>query len=285
MLPVQTTLGNFSCWMISLSFWAYCWFLVKTMTWLKSRSSSSWINFRIFWFSSSFTKYCFRPCSTSFESLSMKSSNGSFMNFLQTCFVCSGKVAENISTCFSEAHLMKIFCTCSRMSVSSMSLSHSSSTKILLFSPLMWPSLMSSMTRPGVPIMMWGAFSGFLRIFMCSWMGWPPRKACLRTQGMNSVKRSNSFLIWLASSLTFPRMMAYPDLAVSCSIWLRMAMMKTAVFPMPARAWQMMSLPSMAWGMHCCCTSEGCSKPLCLMALFSSLLSRNSLKPVLWTPV
>jgi len=32
---------------------------------------------------------------------------------------------------------------------------------------------------------------------------------------------------------------------------------KTAVLPMPDLAWQMMSMPRMACGMHSCCTERG----------------------------
>mmetsp|Transcript_16342 Transcript_16342/g.25264 ORF Transcript_16342/g.25264 Transcript_16342/m.25264 type:complete len:242 (-) Transcript_16342:350-1075(-) len=171
------------------------------------------------------------------------------------------------------------------MSVSWMSLSHSSSTKILLLSSLRDFSFTSWRILPGVPMTIWGAFCSFFKIFCWSLMFWPPRKHSFLTQGMNSVKRSNSFLIWLASSRVLAMIRAMPGLASSSTIWLRMAMMKTAVLPVPARAWQIMSLPSMAAGMQSCWTSEGCSKPLFLMARLSSLLSTKSLKPELLTPV
>lgn len=37
---------------------------------------------------------------------------------------------------------------------------------------------------------------------------------------------------------------------------------KTAVLPIPDFAWQMTSVPRIAWGMHSCWTSEGCWKGL-----------------------
>ena len=35
---------------------------------------------------------------------------------------------------------------------------------------------------------------------------------------------------------------------------------KTAVFPIPDFAWQMTSIPKIAWGMHSCCTNEEAKK-------------------------
>lgn len=59
----------------------------------------------------------------------------------------------------------------------------------------------------------------------------------------------------------------------------------TAVFPIPLFAWQIMSVPIIAWGMHSYYTSLGCSKPQSVMALRSSGLNRKSLNPVLIIPV
>jgi hypothetical protein len=42
--------------------------------------------------------------------------------------------------------------------------------------------------------------------------------------------------------------------AQSSLTWCRVASTNTAVLPIPDLAWQMMSMPSTAWGMHSCWT-------------------------------
>ena len=61
-------------------------------------------------------------------------------------------------------------------------------------------------------------------------------------------------LTWKASSRVWQRMMAetWPSTASSC--WSTVST-NTAVLPMPDLAWQITSIPRMAWGMHSCWTA------------------------------
>lgn len=66
----------------------------------------------------------------------------------------------------------------------------------------------------------------------------------------------------------------------SGSSWMT-EMTKTAVFPIPLLAWQMMSVPRIACGITACCTSDGCSKPQSEIAWNSCGFSIKSFHPVL----
>ncbi len=101
--------------------------LTKIMTWLKIKPSIRSLSFRFFSFSSSLTKYCFKPWRVSLVSLSIiisKGYNFSYkirftwcMNLRQTGLMSFDKVAENIITCFSRGVSTKIFWTWLRISV------------------------------------------------------------------------------------------------------------------------------------------------------------------------
>lgn len=60
---------------------------------------------------------------------------------------------------------------------------------------------------------------------------------------------------WYANSLVWHRTRAitWPDVGSIC--W-RVDKTNTAVFPIPDLAWQMTSMPKIAWGIHSCWTDE-----------------------------
>lgn len=169
------------------------------------------------------------------------------------------------------------------MSNSSSNLSHSSIMNTYKFSKFRALSFTNCRIRPGVPIKMCGLFSP-LSILIWSFTGTPPKKHSLRMLGRYTVNLSHSFLIWWASSRVLQRMSTELGLG-SSSNWWSTDRIKTAVFPLPETAWQITSLPIIAYGMHSCCTSEGCSKPHSLIALCNSFLRSKSLKLVMCTPV
>mmetsp|Transcript_4409 Transcript_4409/g.17587 ORF Transcript_4409/g.17587 Transcript_4409/m.17587 type:complete len:205 (-) Transcript_4409:192-806(-) len=203
------------------------------------------------------------------------------MNFLHTGRISFESVAENIITCLSCGVILKISCTSARMSSCSSILSHSSRMKCPHCLSEMSPSLASALHRPGVATITLGGFS-----FSCSFcclMFTPPKITETFTAGKYAAKRSNSWQIWYASSRVWHRINAptSPGTGSSCC---STASTNTAVLPMPDLAWQITSMPRIAWGMHSCCTSEGCSKPQSTIARRSSGLSRKSRKPVEWMP-
>jgi len=131
------------------------------------------MSFLIFWLSSSLTKYCWRPWSVSLESLSIYISNGFFMYILQTSFILSDKVAENIMTYFWDELLINIFWTWDLISVSSSILSHSSRINIDKLSSFKSFFYTRARILPGVPIIMCGGFLPF-KILTFSACGHPP---------------------------------------------------------------------------------------------------------------
>mmetsp|Transcript_12054 Transcript_12054/g.30713 ORF Transcript_12054/g.30713 Transcript_12054/m.30713 type:complete len:205 (-) Transcript_12054:208-822(-) len=201
------------------------------------------------------------------------------MNFLQMGRISLESVAENIITCLSCGVSLKISCTSERMSRASSILSHSSRTKWRTPSSFSEPSLPRALTLPGVPTTMLGGL--FLSASRWVLMFTPPKKVAILTSGRYALNRSNSWVIWNASSRVWHMTMAPTSPSLGSSCW-STARTKTAVLPIPDLAWQITSMPRMAWGMHSCWTSEGCSKPQSTIALRSSGLSRKSLNPVLW---
>mmetsp|Transcript_19152 Transcript_19152/g.53631 ORF Transcript_19152/g.53631 Transcript_19152/m.53631 type:complete len:205 (-) Transcript_19152:213-827(-) len=203
------------------------------------------------------------------------------MNFLQTPRMSWARVAENIMTCLSCGVILKISCTSARMSSFSNTLSHSSRMKCLTVFRFRMPSLASCLMRPGVPTTIAG--TSFFRDSFCCCTGMPPKKLPTLTLRSRVLKRSNSWQIWYASSRVWHSTMAdtSPGLGSSCC---STDSTNTAVLPIPDLAWHSTSMPRMAWGMHSCWTSEGCSKPQSVMACRSSGFSMSSLKPVAWMP-
>lgn len=152
------------------------------------------------------------------------------MYILQIFLVLSDSVAENIITCFWCFILIKIDCTCFRMSTSSIILSHSSRINTCKLSKFNALSLTSCKMRPGVPITMCGGVS--FNVFNYGLMGTPPKKHSLRMFGRYFVNLSHSFLIWCASSLVLQRMRTEFGFGSSSS-WCKTERIKTAVFPLP----------------------------------------------------
>mmetsp|Transcript_14874 Transcript_14874/g.37592 ORF Transcript_14874/g.37592 Transcript_14874/m.37592 type:complete len:210 (-) Transcript_14874:187-816(-) len=205
-----------------------------------------------------------------------------WQNFLQTGRISLASVAENIMTCLLCGVWRKICCTSWRMSSFSSILSHSSMTKCLTLERSMTLSLTDSWSiRPGVPMAMCGA--PLLSSLRCSSAGTPPKNTALLTSLRYLEKRWYSLWIWKASSRVWQSTTTASSFSFASS-WCRVVRTKTAVLPMPDLAWQMMSPPRMACGMHSCWTSEGCSKPQSTIARVSSGLSKKSLKPELCTP-
>jgi len=134
--------------------------------------------------------------------------------------------------------------------------SHSSKMNLLslsIFIILLWTR---SFTRPGVPHTMWGGSSS--NIFWWIFFATPPKMASLLMFSKNFPNLWNSALIWNAISRvctsTSVSIIFFPLSFVSGRIWWRVARTKTAVFPIPAFSWQMISWPWIAWGMHICWT-------------------------------
>ena len=63
--------------------------------------------------------------------------------------------------------------------------------------------------------------------------------------------RSYSLLIWKANSLVWHMTITDTCPSTGSSCW-SVANTKTAVLPIPDLAWQRMSMPRTAWGMHSC---------------------------------
>lgn len=103
------------------------------------------------------------------------------------------------------------------------------------------------------------------------------------TFGRYLLKRVYSFLIWKASSRVWHRTRTETSPSTGSS-WCSVARTNTAVLPIPDLAWQMMSMPSTACGMHSCCTSEGCSNPQSITARRHSGFRMKSRKPDAWMP-
>mmetsp|Transcript_361 Transcript_361/g.886 ORF Transcript_361/g.886 Transcript_361/m.886 type:complete len:209 (-) Transcript_361:183-809(-) len=206
----------------------------------------------------------------------MKTSIGSWQNFLHTTRICLERVAEYIMTCFWCGVARKISCTSRRISRASSMRSHSSRTKCLSLSSFMNFLFTRSSTRPGVPTTTCGVL--FSRVAWFCFTLTPPKKTSVFMSGRYLEKRSYSPLIWYASSRVWQS--TRTEISPSTgSIWWRVASTNTAVLPIPDLAWQMMSMPSTACGMHSCCTSDGCSKPQSTTARSSSGLRMKSRKP------
>ena len=153
---------------------------------------------------------------------------------------------------------------------------------ILMLLRLRVLSRTSASILPGVPTTMWGGALPFKSFCYC-WIGWPPNITSVRTVFMNLDIRSNSPLIWYASSRLWLRTSAWQGSGSSGRHW-RTVKTKTAVFPIPDTAWQRTSTPRIDSGMHFCCTSEGCSNPQSTIAYCNSGLRSMSLNDVEWTP-
>eukprot|EP01139_Manchomonas_bermudensis_P015271 Amastigsp_a509855_89.p3 type:complete len:250 gc:universal Amastigsp_a509855_89:766-17(-) len=203
------------------------------------------------------------------------------MNLRERSRNSSDSVAVNIITCFSCGVKRRISCTSRRIESCPSMWSHSSSTKCLTVERLSAFLLARSRMRPGVPTATCGG--EVLSILICSLMLKPPKKTAVLIVGRYLENRSNSWQIWNASSRVWPITSACtsPSTGSSCC---STAMTNTAVLPMPALAWQSTSVPRIACGIHCCCTSDGCSKPQSTIACRSSGLSTRSRKPDEWRP-
>mmetsp|Transcript_8954 Transcript_8954/g.33413 ORF Transcript_8954/g.33413 Transcript_8954/m.33413 type:complete len:201 (+) Transcript_8954:669-1271(+) len=199
------------------------------------------------------------------------------MNFLQTGRISLESVALNIMTCLSCGVILKISWTSARISSCSNILSHSSRMKCPHCFREMSPSLARALHRPGVATITEGGFS--FNCSRCCLMFTPPKITITFTPGRYAANRSNSWQIWYASSRVWQRMSAptSPGTGSSCC---STASTKTAVLPIPDLAWQITSMPKMAWGMHSCWTSLGCSNPQSTIARKSSGFNKKSLNPV-----
>mmetsp|Transcript_60779 Transcript_60779/g.95817 ORF Transcript_60779/g.95817 Transcript_60779/m.95817 type:complete len:219 (+) Transcript_60779:754-1410(+) len=165
------------------------------------------------------------------------------------------------------------------MSSFSKHLSHSSSTNCVNLSSFKSLSRQSARTRPGVPIKTCGQL--LFNISLSSVIGTPPYTTAVLTSAKNFANRSNSCLIWYASSRAWQitsTLTAFSEASTCC----KHASTNTAVLPIPDFAWHKISVPRIAWGMHACCTSEGCSNPQSTVARSNSGFNKKSLKPDAW---
>ena len=122
--------------------------------------------------------------------------------------------------------------------------------KYFSLSTLRYPSLTSWLILPGVPQMMWGGVSP-LRSFLSSFTGRPPMKVAVRMFFRYFPNLLNSFSIWKAISLVLAKISVEIGYGFSLSSVCSTVSTKTAVLPIPDLAWQMISAPSRAVGIHC----------------------------------
>lgn len=106
---------------------------------------------------------------------------------------------------------------------------------------------------PGVPTTICGQL-----VFRVCWsflMLIPPKNTETLMLFMYLENLSYSLEIWKANSRVWhmTNTLTWPSICSSC--W-RVAKTNTAVFPIPLLAWQMISMPRIAWGMHSCWTVE-----------------------------
>lgn len=106
---------------------------------------------------------------------------------------------------------------------------------------------------PGVPTTICGQL-----VFRVCWsflMLMPPKNTETLMLFMYLENLSYSLEIWKANSRVWhmTNTLTWPSICSSC--W-RVARTNTAVFPIPLLAWQMISMPRIAWGMHSCWTAE-----------------------------
>lgn len=130
-------------------------------------------------------------------------------------------------------------------------LSHSSRMKCLICLRLSDFSRASAKILPGVPTTMCGQL-----VFRVCWsflMLMPPKNTETLMLFMYLENLSYSLEIWKANSRVWhiTSTLTWPSICSSC--W-RVAKTNTAVLPMPLLAWQMISMPKIAWGMHSCWT-------------------------------
>lgn len=130
-------------------------------------------------------------------------------------------------------------------------LSHSSRIKCFVCFRLRDFSLVSANILPGVPTTMCGQL-----VFSTCWsflMLIPPKKTAILILLMYLQNLSYSLWIWNANSRVWhmTNTLTWPSTGSSC--W-SVARTNTAVLPIPLFAWQMISIPRMACGMHSCWT-------------------------------
>lgn len=106
---------------------------------------------------------------------------------------------------------------------------------------------------PGVPTTMCGQL--VLRVCWSFLMLIPPKNTETLMLFMYLENLSYSLEIWKANSRVWhiTSTLTWPS---TCSNCCSVARTNTAVFPMPLLAWQMISMPRIAWGMHSCWTVE-----------------------------
>jgi hypothetical protein len=169
---------------------------------------------------------------------------------LRHIFRTSGlNVAENIITCLSCGVILKMFWTSYLISRASSIWSHSSRIKCFIFSVFRLLFFTRARTLPGVPISIVGGF--FFSSFIWSYSGCPPYMTSHVTlvSSRYFMNLTNSLFIWKASSLVWHRIIRDIGLG-SSSNYYRVVSVKTAVLPIPDFAWHIISVPSIAWGMH-----------------------------------
>lgn len=130
-------------------------------------------------------------------------------------------------------------------------LSHSSRTKNLSLSSFKCPVFARSRTRPGVPTATCGG--SWVNFSLCWATGTPPNRVSVLRFKKYFPRRSNSFVIWNASSLVWHRTI-HCGLSPSKSNWCKIDKTKTAVFPIPDFAWHTRSFPRIQNGIASCCT-------------------------------
>jgi len=132
-------------------------------------------------------------------------------------------------------------------------LSHSSKIKCLMCFRFKTLSRANAKILPGVPTTIFGqlVFKTCSSFFTLR----PPKNTATLIFDRYLEKRSYSLLTWKASSRVcdITRTLTWPSTGSNC--W-RVANTNTAVFPIPLFAWQTMSIPRIAWGIHSCWTKK-----------------------------
>ena len=186
-----------------------------------------------------------------------------------------GIVAENITVCLSSDVPARIVSISSRNPMSSIS-SASSNTTIFTSSNLTVFLLIWSMTRPGVPTIIW---TPFFKDLICLTISCPPYTGST----LMSLIYLASFLIssatWIASSLVGHKTTACGFLS-SGSMLISSGIEYAAVFPVPVCACPTTSFPFKSSGIACAWIGDASSNPISSTALsiLSSISNSSNLK-------
>ena len=168
----------------------------------------------------------------------------SFWYFFVISKMGFGIVAENSTVCRSSGMYSSTVSISSRNPILSIS-SASSNTMVFTSSHLIVLRLKWSITRPGVPIIIWAPP---FKERICFTMSCPPYTGSTFTPCMYLARLRTSSATWIASSLVGQRTIACVFLLWG-STFINRGIPKAAVLPVPVCACPITSTPSITTGM------------------------------------